>query len=456
MKKLLIPALAVIIAAISAQPLHAYDDSDSYYEALDEAVKSGNRLLADSLLSAWKKSGIEPEELVFAEGRTAMRLGDIDRGDALLDSAETLAPKRLDFRVRHIREKFLAGRKQEAFAAMRRITAETAADTAAWAYFEEPIEGPVSDELAGAFGAILYHMKEEGMPMETLREIADTMAVLIPDAGATEAKLAFGTLLCQDGNFSEAISLFESALPTATEPRLSRLRLLLISSYMDTNEPDKREAMAIELLTSPYSDPAVLKAFNEYFLAEPDTVPYGQFQMTVLSMFADQPFLDNFAEMLRRPQNLLAYYFAYTNLTVDRDLSGITAETVDITYTDGDSTVTLPVIVWTMPEPREMIDCKYVAFVPDGDNHFRFITLEKTFPFGEEEEAEGNVYMVCEAVFTEQNVSYDHRNYGMRFGDSLPVADFARVAAHIVVDGPGPSIYSTFDEDGKSTLHIVE
>ncbi len=433
-KSVLIIPVALSLLAITSRG-HADERTDAYYDAIYDAIMTGDTATADSIIGEWKLSGLEPVEAMFAEGYVALRKGETKRGEALLDSAEVIMPRRLDFRTRHIREQYIAGKKQDAFAGLRELASDIADTTEEWTIYDQTADISAQEEAVVLLTSHMYYQMNEVLPFEEIVEFADSVAAVFPIPGKMDTKILLGQIMYEKEDFNGAVATWESILPMATEPRLSQLRLMLMFGYTNIDEPDKWQATAMALMESPDADLDVIKTFNEAFLGEPDTLSYRQFQYTVLSMFAAQPFRDNFPEALCDPQHLLKDYLCHTNLTVSRDVTGITAESFDIANSDSGTTVTQPVIVWTMPEPQNMIDTKYVAFVPDGDNHFRYITLEKTLP-SETGETE---YIVCEAVFREDKTSYDHLNYGMGFDDSLTTADFARIAARVVAESRQPA-----------------
>ena len=93
---------------------------------------------------------------------------------------------------------------------------------------------------------------------------------------------------------------------------------------------------------------------------------------------------------------------------VDRDLSAITARTMDGGY-----------VVWTMPKPRKEGEPKYIGFVPDGSG-YRVMTLEKSFLlYGTE------IYELCEAINDPEGIA-DHINYDIQLAGNCTVKQFAK------------------------------
>ncbi|MDE5607441.1 MAG: hypothetical protein K2I64_00735 [Muribaculaceae bacterium] len=430
MKKFTFSAIAFLLLGASTMTLRAFDNTEACYDAINSALQSGDFATVDSLLDDWKKSNVAPAEALFAEGYASYRKGDIERAELLMDSAERMNPMQLDFRTRHIREQYLAGRKAKAFAGLRRLAAETAADPDGWTVDEDMPEMDAQEALVTLMSSYIYYHLNGKLPFDDIRQFADSVAAAVPDPGDVETKIVLGSILLENSDYEGAASILEKCLPIARQPRLSAVRTMLALLYGENGDAERASEMAGAVFDDPESDPRYVEMLQSSFSPQRDTLSYRQFQFTVLSYFASSLTPEWIPENLDRPDILIPEYLNGMSFAVDRDISGITAEKFDVEAHFGDSTAILPVIVWTMPEPKEFVDCKYVAFVPQGDS-LRYITLEKTIPIKDDPE---KVYIVCEAVFNADSQGYDHRNYGYKVGDALTTEQFSRLAAYAVYD----------------------
>ena len=147
----------------------------------------------------------------------------------------------------------------------------------------------------------------------------------------------------------------------------------------------------------------------------PDTVRYKFYQMVLLAQLAEIHPSDEMKHFLMNPQQAVAL-FRNQGIVVERDLSTTSAQRVVADSTE--------MIVWTMPEPENLIDCKYVAFVP-ADSCFEYFTFEKTIPFGEQPE---NMYILCQSKYKyNEPSSHIHSNYRVGAGDDCTPKQFAKM-----------------------------
>ena len=437
---------AIVCAVIFAR---ADERTDAYYEAIANAIAAGNFLTADSILHEWKNAGNEPIERTFAEGHVAYRRGQAELGKQLTDSAINLSPKSLDFRTRQIREQYLAGQRDEAFQGIRKLAAETAKNQTNWLIDDAPIDIPADEAVCLLMSSHIYNQLNHFLPSTDLRQFADSVIKAYPEYGSVLINTGIGYALYEKGDKAGAIQAWEQALPGAHQPELSHLRALLATSYGEVGDTQRSSDLAKLILDDPESDPEICQYIKQSYSVEVDTLSYRQIQFNVLSYFASPLATEWITENLEHPEIILPKYLAGMNYVSERDLSCIKAERFDVEANFADSTALLPVIVWTMPEPKNFVDCKYVAFVPQGDS-LRYITLEKTLPLDNDEFK--NMYIVCEAVFNVESEGYDHRNYGYRVGDNLTTEQFSRLAAHAVYD---MSSRAGVERKGnKTTIHI--
>lgn len=423
--------LLICLSAIACAVTFARADerSDAYYDAIADAITAGNFSTADSLLNEWRNAGIDPVERIFSEGFVAYRRGQTELGKELIDSAINLSPKRLDYRTRQIREQYLAGRKDEAFEGIRKLAAETAKNPTDWVIENEQIDIPAGEAVCLLMSSHLYHHLSHLMQSADLRQFADSVIATYPEDGVVNINTALGYGLYENDDKAEAIEAWEQALTKAHQPELSHLRALLASCYGETGDIQRYSDMVKLILDDPESDPEILEYMGLNADVKVDTLSYSQLQFIVMSYFACPLAPEWITDNLEHPEIILPQYLVGMNFESERDITCIKAEKFDVEVNDGDSTAIIPVIVWTMPEPHNIIDCKYVAYLPDGDK-WRYITLEKTLSMEDFTKS----FVVCEAIFRDDTQGYDHLNYGIMTDDAVTADLFSRLAAHVAFE----------------------
>lgn len=415
MKNLFVALLTLILTL----PMFAQDMSSMYGINFYDALDKGNYSMAEILLSQWQEAGGSPTELTLAEASLRMRSDSTSTvaGEELFRKAIASSPENLSYPLRFMEELALAGKISEALEVCKGFCAEVDRDVQL-TLFDTTIPADSVDLYVGSCFAGMVDNLSGKLTADEILDLTEGMVSCYP-GGIVEGMTRYhtGFAMYNQERTEAAINQWEKAVGFFDEPYKSEIHLNLALLY----------AMKGDLLNAGINaehaqkeGPEDIRTAATKLIEDMNgsTVPYRYYTMVLLSKLAleTQPSPEGEATLL--DPTTFNENLRQAGYKVDRDINPISALKVESDFGN--------TIVWSMPEPKDFIDCLYVAFVP-ADSCYRFITLEKTFD-NEGKES----FILCESVYQPESEGYKHSNFNTYFDRSLTPEQFGRIASDIV------------------------
>lgn len=417
MKKIFIALVALILTV----PVFAQETTEIFEDNFYDTLNRGEYGLAEDLLSLWQQAGGDPIELKIAEAKLRMRSDSTatGAGEALFREAIASSPGRIDIHMSFMSELAKVGKTREAVEECREMFSEVDKNGTSFIYDHTIPADSVDIYIAAGMADLVDHLEGKISP-EKLKELTEGIVSCRP-GGIVEGMTRYqtGIVLYKKQRVNDVIEQWEKAVNIFDEPIRSELNLNLAILSMEKLDLEKAAYYAT---LAEKDGGETIQATAAKLLEELDkfSIPYRHYTMVLLSKLAHETTPSTEGEKVLLDPVAFNESLRQKGYNVDRDLSLISAVKV------GKDSVNT--IVWTMPDPKDYIDCLYVAFVP-ADSCYRFITLEKTFKLnGDDDE----IFILCESVYQPETNRYAHSNFNMYYNRKTSAAKFGKIATDLV------------------------
>ncbi|MDE6397001.1 MAG: hypothetical protein K2K84_07005 [Muribaculaceae bacterium] len=369
---------------------------------LQVALEAGDTLLVKDVLNQWEKAEPDDPDMLFYKSRILYNLGEISIDSALVTLGEItrLAPKRADYALAFIEQTTLRNfNVDEAVRKIMDFDSRVKADPEGWTFDTNEVAPEDFDKLTAQLAGDLVEELGRDGALSDAEAFVDALAGTSLDTQATlEARKALAMSFSMHKQYEKAIETVKKLLADGATNRDALLfNIALYYSYLDNTE----EALKYARMAQEAGDTVKAPRLIEDLMTPPDEARYYDFVFQLLPRLLSQlPVSEHVAEILSSPEEVVTI-FKQNRIIISKDLSGIKSEVVPSEVGN--------VIVWTMPEPEEMTEPKYIAFVP-GSEHYSLLTLEKTFDF--EGNFKGDAYIAGGANFNAGDRMASHFSFG--------------------------------------------
>lgn len=379
--------LITVIFMLMALSLKANDFKKSFYDLLDK----GDLELAEIFLSEWESNNVDNPDLFLAKFNLliskAFQSSDnsndlnnplmvLEPNDSILQLAiESIKkgidvlPNRLDFRLAESQAYIYSEDMESLSESGIEILEHSRVNDCRWDWSEG--ESLDSEEgLKNMLDGI--HTIEDFLIYQSIGyDLLDLNLKYYPTD--VEALLLKGMALAEEEKYEEARSYLEIA--HESHPDNDAVMFYLGVVYSDMGDSEKAKEILRKIVDSDKADENLKKTALKILEGKDSDlkeIDLYQFEFSFLKNVANKcsPSIDSLNILLNKDNEIfnlleqMGYYLPEDQNEIKTDVIG-----------EGDEAI----VVWTMPEPKEIPLARYIAFVPDKDaNNYRLYTLERS------------------------------------------------------------------------------
>lgn len=375
----------------------------AYLDNLSVACESGDTALVDDILKQWEAKEPDSPDMLWGKAQFLYATDRIDKDSlfSMMSKVVALDPKRLDLKLRlldsQINELSTPEQITKTFCDVRN---ELFNDPSGWKINGDTLTEDQFVPLLASFAGDLVETINANSSIDIAKQFVDRLQKTgVEDRIVQEAKVVLAQYYSILKMYNEAIVVLKELLESNSDINKSALlfNIALYYSYLDNKKEALKYAKLAEKAGDDKNAPRLIRDLD----TPEQQARYYDFVFQLLPrLLSEMPVSDKTWEMLMDP-NYVVRIFKRNHYNINKDLSNVKAEAVPSDSGE--------IIVWTMPEPEEMTEPKYIAIVPDGD-HYRMFTLEKTFDF--EGKFKGDPYFAGGANFKAGDRMASHFSFG--------------------------------------------
>ena len=392
----------LFLALFLSFSLSSFSQTSAYVSNLHVALEAGDTLLVKDVLNQWENAEPDNPDMLFYKSQTLYNLGEISIDSALVTLGEItrLAPKRADYALIFIEQTSLRDfNVDETVKKLIDFDSRLKADPEGWTFGKNEVTPEDFDKLTAQLAGDLVEELGREDALSDAEAFADALAASSLDKNVTlEARKALAMSFSMHKQYEKAIETVKKLLADGAPNRAALLfNIALYYSYLD----DTEEALNYAKLAQEAGDNKKAPRLIEDLQTPPQQARYYDFVFQLLPRLLSQlPVSEQTARILASPDEIISI-FKRNRIVVSKDLSNVKTKVVPTEFGE--------IIVWTMPEPEEMTEPKYIALVP-GLEHYSLYTLEKTIDF--EGDFDADPYICGGASFAPGDSRASHFSFG--------------------------------------------